>query len=115
MIAGPSDRDRVPQRIAAPDPDTHFQLIIELAARAEVRGLLIGPLGLAVRTSNPLAGEPDRRASAMVADRYKFIVRKQWSRAGTACPHFPHDECRCRNRYSHRSSPANAFRLLQQR
>src|SRR6266851_7245150 len=46
------NRDRLAERVPGPDPHREFQLVIELAARAMARGILLRQLALAARPAN---------------------------------------------------------------
>ena len=77
MVARVVNRDRLPELVAAADPDAELELVIEAAARAIFGRIGVGGLALAVGPDHRLARSAHRARPAMIADRHIFIVGQQ--------------------------------------
>ena len=77
MRAGAGDRDRPAALVARPDPQPQFQLVIEIARRAEAGHRLAAGLALAVRPMDVRVRHEHRRCPAVIAHRHVFVVRQQ--------------------------------------
>ena len=66
-----------PCAVARPDPHRQFELVIEIAAGAVARRVLVRQLALAVRPAHRDVRFAHRRGPAVIGDRHVFVVRVQ--------------------------------------
>src|SRR3954471_23178376 len=77
MLTRLADRDRLAKRVARPDPDAEFQLVVQPLGRTEARHRLIRPLALSVRSADRRTRGYDRGGAAVIADWHELVIRQQ--------------------------------------